>query len=219
MIKISKIQKPKILKDNADTWAKELMGYVEKNDKIPKTLLNKYNDSTVKDALKTESSSKCMYCESVVKHVAHEHIEHIKPKSVKKYPSLTFEWNNLGLACPICNMNKSDTYDDQIPFINPYVDNPSDFFVAGGPYVFSKSGDRRAELTEKVIKLNRTELIEQRLERIDYLRELVDKYNKESNDTLKLMILNEIKIELESDKPYTFVSRAFVKIVDSALVI
>ncbi|TOM65177.1 HNH endonuclease, partial [Vibrio parahaemolyticus] len=104
-------------------------------------------------------------------------------------------------------------------FINPYVDNPSDFFVAGGPYVFSKSGDRRAELTEKVIKLNRTELIEQRLERIDYLRELVDKYNKESNDTLKLMILNEIKIELESDKPYTFVSRAFVKIVDSALVI
>lgn len=219
MIKISKNQKPQILKDNADTWKKELMDYVEKGDKIPKSLSNKYNDCKVKDALKTESSAKCMYCESVVKHVAHEHIEHIKPKSVKKYPSLTFEWCNLGLACPICNMNKSDIYDDQIPFINPYIDNPSDFFVAAGPCVFARPGKRRAELTEKVIKLNRTALIEQRLERIDYLRELVDKHNKETNSTLKSMILNEIKIELGSNKPYAFVSNALVKIVDSTLVV
>ncbi|MBF4428008.1 HNH endonuclease, partial [Vibrio anguillarum] len=129
-------------------------------------------------ALKDESFAKCMYCESVVGHVAHEHIEHIKPKSVAKYPEYTFEWDNLGLACPVCNMNKSDIYDDKLPFINPYIDEPSDFFVAAGPCIFSKSGVRRAELTEKILKLNRPELIEQRLERIEYIRELVDKYNK-----------------------------------------
>jgi energy-coupling factor transporter ATP-binding protein EcfA2 len=55
-------------------------------------------------ALIKETKGKCMYCESFISAVAPEHIEHYRPKAI--YPQLTFDWANLGLACPWCNIKK-----------------------------------------------------------------------------------------------------------------
>ncbi|TOO97818.1 HNH endonuclease, partial [Vibrio parahaemolyticus] len=88
-------------------------------------------------------------------------------------------------ACPVCNMNKSDEYDQNLPFLDPFNDEPSEHLYAAGPYVFGRAGQKRGQLTEKVIELNRMDLVEQRLERIDAIRKLTDSYQNEHNPILK----------------------------------
>lgn len=211
MIKIIKGNIPSILEVNADAWRDELLGFVERDKKPPKTLKNKYNDISVKNFLREESNSKCMYCESKIKHITPEHIEHIKPKS--KFPELAYEWDNLGLSCPVCNMNKRDVFDVNCAFINPYIDSPDDFLMAVGTFIYARPGQVRGEITEKVIELNRTELVEKRLERISAIRNLVEKYEIQQSDILKNLILNEIRIEIGKDKEYSFIANALIKII------
>lgn len=211
MIELKKGDKPQILTDNATGWTTELLGFIQRGEKAPANVSNRYNHTDIKESLRSEAKNKCMYCESKVSHVSYEHIEHIKPKA--KYPELTFEWQNLGLACPVCNMNKSDEYDPSLRFLNPFEDKPSDYLFATGPYVFGKPGKDRGKLTEKIIKLNRVDLVEQRLERIEAIRQLMESYEKEQNPTLKKAIYKELVVELDEDKAYSFVLNAMVNII------
>lgn len=208
MIRIDKQSEPSILRNNKVTWTNELMGYIRRDEEVPASLKNRYNHDEVKTTLKNECYYKCMYCESTVSHVAYEHIEHIRPKAKNKFPELTYEWTNLGLACPICNHNKGDRYDIDTPFINPYEDNPEDHFIALGAFIYHKSGDKRAYLTEIEIGLNRPELIQQRAERVNIIRNLFDLYTYETNSTIKESIRREIEIEIGRDKPYSFCTRS-----------
>ena len=208
MIRISKGAEPKILKDNKTAWTNTLMGHIRKNEDIPKALASNYNQPDVKSSLKTECRYKCMYCESVVSHVAHEHIEHIKPKAKNKFPELTFEWQNLGLACPVCNMNKGADYDQQAPFINPYVDDPDQFMIALGNFIYNKPANVQAEITVRSLELNRPELIERRMERLEAIKSLIERYHSQNNATLKTAILDEIQQEISEDKPYSMCAKS-----------
>lgn len=180
------------------------------NQDVPKSLSTKYNQDEVKDSLRVESNSKCMYCESKVEHISDLHIEHIKPKAKDKFPDLTFEYSNLGLACPVCNRGKSDTYDAVLPFINPYIDDPANHFYAVGAFVWAKPGDDRAKLTENEIDLNRAELVETRGERMKIIRELINTYHIQVNLTLKASIKKQILMEVEKDKIYSFCCKTLV---------
>ena len=211
MIKLTKLAEPQVLIDNKAKWTTQLLGYIARNEKVPSSLSNAYNIKEVKINLRSESNSKCMYCESNVGHISYEHIEHIKPKAKTKFPELAYEYDNLGLSCPKCNMNKSDTYDIDNTFINPYVDNPSDHFVSYGAFVWAKSADNRAKLTEIEIELNRPELLETRGERLKVIRGLVNSYNRTPNGVLKNALKKEIDIEIAEDKPYSFCARKLVK--------
>lgn len=213
MIKITKGAEPDILKDNKENWTKELLDHISKNEKISSTLSSKYNQKEVKDSLKRECRNKCMYCESNVSHVAHEHIEHIKPKARDKYPELTYEWQNLGLACPVCNMNKGAEYDINLPFINPYEEDPQDSFIALGAFLYSRPGVQRAELSKRKLDLNRPELIEKRNERIESIIRLIERYHSISNLTLKQSILEEINIEINEDKPYSLCMKSIYNVM------
>lgn len=208
MIKIDKGPEPNILKTNKANWTKELLDFIAKGEKIPKSLGSNYNQGEVKDALKDESRKKCMYCESVVSHIAHEHIEHIKPKAKDKFPELTFEWENLGLACPICNMNKGSKYEASQPFINPYVDDPNENFIAMGHYIYSKPGNCRAEITKRELQLNRPELLEKRKERLESIIRLIERYCTMNDGILKEALLKEINTEIQKDKPYSLCARS-----------
>lgn len=204
MIRLRKSEEPQVLKENGKEWTSELLKSIVKGDDTSSNLIRRrYADNEVKENLRLECSGKCMYCESRIGHITYEHVEHIKPKAKDKYPELTFSWENLGLSCPKCNLNKSDFYDDNIPFVNPYVDEPSNFFVVLGHFIYHRPGNRRGEITEKKIQLNRVDLIEQRKERIDAIRSLADKYVSENNTGLKQILLDELKEELQEDKPYS----------------
>ena len=211
MIKLVKTQEPSSLSANKTNWTNQLLRFIARDEKIPSSLSNSYNIKEVKDKLRNESFSKCMYCESKVGHITYEHIEHIKPKAKDKFPNLTFEYTNLGLACPKCNMNKSDTYDVNNAFINPYIDNPNDHFLVYGAFIWAKSGDDRAKVSEIEIDLNRAELLEFRGERMKTIRGLVDSYNRTPDGVLKNALKKEISIEIAENKPYSFCAKKLVE--------
>lgn len=116
-------------------------------------LKKKYDDPVNKEALRKSTSGKCMYCESKMEHICYSHVEHIKPKS--KFPELEFEWSNLGFCCQICNTKKGNKYDENVPFINPYNENPEEHINFWGYWV--KPCSERGKYTNKEIDLNRAQ--------------------------------------------------------------
>ena len=211
MIKLNKQPEPAILTQNKAQWTKELMSYVNSGKKITQNVIDNYNHPDIKSVLKTETNGgKCMYCESPIATVASEHIEHYRPKTI--YPQLTFDWNNLGLSCPKCNNNnKSKVFDENCTYINPYIDLPSEHFIFSSTMIFHKPNDKRAQLTELKLDLNRPELMEARKSIIDNIRRMIDQYNSESNPTLKAILKKEIKKEIGEDKPFSMCAKAVYK--------
>lgn len=211
MIKLVKGVEPQILIDNKANWKAKLLGHYKDGTKPPAALKTAYNQSSVKEGLKDESSSKCMYCESRIGHVSYEHIEHVKPKASDKYPELTYEYDNLGIACQKCNMNKGDDYDDNTPFINPYIDDPADHFNFFGAMIWAKAGNERAELTENELELNRPELLEARMERMNSVRALIDRYLLMDEGVLKKSLKKQIEIEISKIKIYSMCTSTLAK--------
>ena len=84
-----------------------------------------------------------MYCESKITHIDFGDVEHIKPKSPSKFPELEFEWENLGIACGKCNLAKHDKYFVETPFIDPYLEEPSDHLAAVGTLLLHRGGSER----------------------------------------------------------------------------
>lgn len=205
MIKLNKQECPEILQQNKESWTQELLQAIKNEDKTT-NLKNKYNHPEIKKILKEDCYEKCMYCESKVTHIDYGDIEHIKPKT--KYPDLTFDWDNLGFACKKCNNNKHDHYDEQNPFVNPFQENPSEFFYSIGAIIRSKEGNTRAEITENTIKLNRPELIERRHEHLQQINLLIKIYNKTDKQEIKEEILEEIKKMCNPNKQYSMCSTA-----------
>lgn len=201
MIKLSKTAKPTILVRNADAWTDDLMSYVNRGAIVPDSVKNRYNHPDIKRALTLETHGKCMYCEGFIGAVSYPHIEHFRPKT--KYPDKTFEWDNLGLGCQVCNTNKNSVFDESLPYINPYFENPDDFFIFLGTMISQRPGCARAENMKTQLQLNRPELMEQRKEAIERVTNLVERYVAETKPVVKKMLKKNIEIELSPNKPYS----------------
>ena len=95
--------------------------------------------------------------------------------------------------------------------MNPYVDNPPDHLLPFGILIKAIPGDRKGLITELTLELNRAELMERRRERIESLSRLATLYALESVGKLKNLIKRELKREIESDKEYVFVAKAYLR--------
>ncbi len=166
-----------------------------------------YKHPDNKGALKDASFGKCMYCESKVSHIDFAHIEHIKPRAPNKFPELEFVWDNLGYCCGICNNNKSDNYDANTPYLDPYVDDPTLHLVFLGWHLFARNGSERGELTLRDIGLNRIDLIEQRKDRIDKLNQAILACSRTSNNALKAAARASLLEEGSPDKEYSYAAK------------
>ena len=113
-----------------------------------------------------------MYCESKVSHTYFGDIEHIQPKAW--FPSLEFNWENLGFVCAKCNNAKLDRWHNEAPYINPYDEDPNAHLAAFGTFILHRAGSERGEVTWRDIALNRPELLERRQERIDAIHALLE---------------------------------------------
>lgn len=132
MKNVKRLSKPLVLHEKAEEWTKALLEaiaeYHGNGTKVPKSLYNKYSHDDIRDTLERmyrneEGQCLCCYCESVIDIVSFPNIEHLKPKAKDKFPELTFDWDNLHVACTLCNGAKSDKYDDCHPILDP-VDDP-----------------------------------------------------------------------------------------------
>ena len=82
------------------------------------------NGSPVREQLERESYSKCYICEDKSGSLT---VDHIKPQNL--YPDLTYNWDNLLLACEHCNGVKGSRYAN---IINPVECDPeSEILFAG----------------------------------------------------------------------------------------
>lgn len=153
---------PSVLSEKGKTWTKELLTELSKrgggDKKKIKALKKNYAHKDVRAALK-KMYKFCCYCESQVRHVTVDHIEHRKPQA--KFPEDTFEWENLHLACPNCNRAKSDQWDEGNPILDAVNDLPiTDHLVYRKFHRHPLT--MRGKTTRDHADLNREELFEPR---------------------------------------------------------
>lgn len=165
-----------------------------------------------KEALKSASFGKCMYCESKIPHIDHAHVEHIKPKAIGKFPHLAFVWENLGYACAKCNGSKSDKYDPSAPYLNPYDENPEDHLMVLGWLIFCKTGSERGELTISDISLNRPELVERRKERIEKILNAINGCFRTQNQSLHDAAIKSLIQESEPSTEYSLAVKSVLRL-------
>lgn len=167
-----------------------------------------YKERTNKEALRMASFDKCMYCESKISHIDYAHVEHIKPKA--QFPELKFRWDNLGYACPKCNIVKGEKYVEDTPYVDPYSEEPENHVFACGAFIFARNGSERGELTIVDVDLNRNDLILKRQAKIEEMVKAVTACFRTNNEKLRNNALNEIRRETYADKEYSLVVRAVV---------
>jgi hypothetical protein len=170
MIALKKASKPQILVDNEAKWTATIVTRRLIGSKPTDTEKTRYRHPQIKAALVAETHGKCAYCESKLLHIQHGDVEHIYPKSLDS--ALTFKWENLTLACEICNQNKSDKDPLLENIIDPYLVDPSEHLIFCGPLIFAR-GTSAGTATKVLLNLNRGELSERRREHLESVMSIV----------------------------------------------
>jgi hypothetical protein len=177
---------------------------------VPQVVLDAYKAVGLKTHLRSESSDKCAYCESKITHVYWGDVEHIKPKGL--FPRNRLDVGNLCLACAKCNNLKLDYWSDELPLVNPFVDDPQDELVAFGAFVARRPGCDRARMTVSLLGLNRPELLERRQERWQLLQPLADQYMQAPDGPVRDLLRQELVEQAGKDREFTMIVREYLRI-------
>jgi uncharacterized protein (TIGR02646 family) len=206
MIQLKKTPVPEILVRQEENWTRELMDAIATGEKLSDARKRRYNNKEIKEALLRETSGKCAYCESKLRHVTYGDIEYIVPKSV--VPSRTYDWMNLTAACDICNTQKSDVEG----LADPYADDPERYYFRFmGPMVTIIPGSEIAKLTLTILELNRAALIERRKEKIENLgRQLEEIVATRDDQTRRVLIEALIESETAANVEFAACARSYV---------
>ena len=115
---------PRSLAANDTAWRNELLQWVQANPTatVPDALVRHYAQNDVREALRKMYRNQCCYCEGRIKDVSHDHIEHRRPKS--RFHGSVFDWDNLHLVCPTCNIKKGNKWSETAPILDAVVDRP-----------------------------------------------------------------------------------------------
>lgn len=198
MRKLTKGDIPVVLGDNQVTWTAEFVA-----DKTNATKKFRYRHPDIKAALKEETSSKCVYCESKIGHNTPGDVEHKTPSTADEL--LHFSWDNLTIACTECNRRKLNYFEPALPFLDPYVDDVETRVLHLGPLVSWTPGDASAETSIKMLQIHddtRIELIKRKIETIDKLNNLVARIEK-AEEPLKGLLLLALERMKEKNSEYS----------------
>ena len=158
MKNVARSATPASLAANGARWRDALLRWIQANPgaKVPDGLVNHYAQGDVREALRKMYRDQCCYCESRIKDVAYDHIEHLRPKS--KFRDRVFDWDNLHLACPKCNNKKGDKWSEAAPILDAVVDRPIEdhlTYEVGRTGVLRWPKSRRGNTTVEHAALNR----------------------------------------------------------------
>lgn len=203
MIPLHKLARPQVLTDNAAAWTAVVVNKLAAGQKPTKTEKSRYNHPDVKAQLVAETSGKCAYCESKIRHVAPGDIEHAVPKSAE--PSKWFDWDNLTLGCSECNRRKGTKAG---PFVDPYSDDPAHHLIFLGSMVLPFNGSAKGINTEGELELNRADLFERRTERLRGLHKQLSLIPLVADPNAREVLKRDFLKELAADREYTAMARA-----------
>lgn len=206
MIKLEKGEKPQILVNKGAAWLDAVKQKRAAGKQPSAAELGRYRHAQIKAALVKETHGKCAYCEAKILHIAYGDVEHVTPKDTDE--DLRFDWDNLTLACDVCNTNKSN----HTGLVDPYTDDPEELFFFIGAMLMPVSGEKAAERTETLLRLNRPDLIQRRHDRMLYLKALLSVINNTVDasqaDALKEDLTNN---ELSANVEFAAASRSFIR--------
>jgi uncharacterized protein (TIGR02646 family) len=205
MIKINKGPAPEYLNsDKMRIARKRLAENVENSGRQERLRFETNLLLPVKGELLRLSGNKCAYCESILGVISTGDIENFRPKAGAKgfnkeeyapmhYWWLAYSWDNLFVACQICNQKyKRDYFPleqeqfrcrigatdtelmmEQALLIDPCLDNPGEHlaFEENG-YVNELS--KKGKVTIEILGLNRTELVDRRRKEADQLKDKLE---------------------------------------------
>lgn len=215
MIKLYKQPEPDVLRINGAQWLATLQDKIEAGDKPTDSEKSRYRHPDIKSVLKVETAGKCAYCESKLLHIAFGDVEHISPKSERLAD--TFRWDNLTLACDVCNTYKSNAPS----LVDPYFDEPSEFFKFLGPMVYANPEKAKGVTTAIQLRLNRPELVESRSKRLEAISSIILTINQTTDPNIKsVLIADLLNNETADGVEYAAFVRSFIATVgeDLALV-
>lgn len=208
MIRLTKGPEPAVLRDNSAEWLKVLQDKIDAGEVPTDAEKSRYRHRDIKAALVVETHGKCAYCESRLLHIAYGDVEHISPKSFRLVD--TFRWDNLTLACDVCNTNKKNV----LNVVDPYVDDPNEFFRFLGPAIYTRSDDNRGILTVKQLKLNRPDLLAHRSRRLEAIANLILLIRETTDLQVRSVLIDDLfSNEASDENEYAAFVRSFLAAV------
>lgn len=158
-----------------------------------------WGDDAVRVALAADQHGKCCFCEAKIEHSSFPHVEHFRPKAAWRagvgaplvapgYYWLAYDWDNLFLACQVCNSRHEGSL---FPLLAGGIraTTPSSVLAAELPAFVEPSEaiskhitfraevavplTRRGSTTVAALELNRAALRERRRERHEVLSTLL----------------------------------------------
>jgi hypothetical protein len=139
-------------------------------------------------------------------------VEHKIPSS--KNETLHFEWTNLTMACTECNRRKNDYYKKGAEFLDPYVDDVEACLVHLGPLVYHRAGELRAEITVKILALDRLErasLIQRKCDALEKARALLELVDNATSEILRALRRDELEKMRSADGEYSVMIATYLK--------
>lgn len=214
MIRVTRLSKPAILVEKETEWLNALLRASTPGEK--ERALTKYRHRQIQEMLDRMFHGKCAYCESKIEHVSDAHIEHYRPKS--KFADLTFDWENLLLACGKCNStaHKGDHFpeaNEDGPLLNPCLDAPEAHLrfeynaVAKLASVYGTTP--RGVTTETLLGLNRPDLRAYRSRQVQRLAFIAV---RAQTDPEAQQLLTEAQRE---DAEYAAFAKSLLSLIDS----
>jgi uncharacterized protein (TIGR02646 family) len=173
MRSLSRLDKPRILIDKEKEWLDAL---ITSGKKRPDS--SKYGNRKVLNELMNISSTKCYYCESLLKGVPSE-IDHYIEVACDKM--LSYQWENLYLSCSNCN---SKTPHNIIPVsdaLDPFLDSDEEIerhLVFDDELILPKNDSAKGRLTIRKFKLDSEYLDYLRLKELKKFSKLLQQFQK-----------------------------------------
>ncbi|HEY0614063.1 MAG TPA: HNH endonuclease signature motif containing protein [Candidatus Elarobacter sp.] len=190
MIRLSKLSAEDAAHGGAIAWlAQRRVAYRRAREagEPTKHFLPMYREDRVKAAIMAETFGKCAYCESKYVTVTWGDVEHILPRAAD--PERQLDYENLTLACSICNNAKSDKeYADGMGLVNPYSDLPEQYLTVSDHLLrpaLKAAAFVRGKRTIDDVKLNRPGLLEARRRFVDRCFEAMFEHENAPNQPLK----------------------------------
>lgn len=239
MIRIKKPQKvPLVLKNKGEKETLKMCDAYENEGQRTFDFDSKiYGDKTVKAALIEAQHGKCFLCESKIAHISFGDVEHFRPKGGSRqketekmkqpgYYWLAYVWENLFLACQICNQrfkknlfplenpsartasHKGNLNREKPLFINPEIENPEQFISFRGEIPFALEGNVRGETTVELLGINRVELNEMRLATLKKLKTIYQLANKNPETIESVAAMNYLQDCISNSHEYASAIRA-----------
>ena len=207
MRSLQKLPKPEVLAVNEVAWLEEYLA-----DPQNSTKRYRYRHPEVKATLRTETSNKCVYCESKIGHNTPGDVEHKIPTS--KAPQRHFDWLNLTLACTECNRRKNSYYDEAEGFLDPYADEIDAHLEHHGPVVTWRAGNARGELFVLTLDLcseARLSLIGRKVDKLNQLSHLLERFEATHDNLMKGLLARQMREMASPSSEYSAMIEATLR--------